>query len=135
MSSANELAAMRTELASLRFQLRLLFRVVLVAVATGALLAWRWHSSWQCCDVNEARAVQVEAQEYHLLDPDGKLRGMWRCPPAGPSWTMLDEHGRLLVEVRQATGSGTVRVLDGEGRVAMRTIAPFSTERNQPGRA
>jgi len=30
---------------------------------------------------------------------------------------VLDERGRLLIEVRQVTGSNTVKVLDESGRV------------------
>jgi hypothetical protein len=117
MNGADEVSTLRADLARLRLQMRILFGVVVIAVVICAALAWNWHASSLRGEVNEMRAVRVEAQEFHLLDPDGRLRGMWRCPPAGHSWSMLDERGRLLIEVRQVTGSNTVKVLDESGRV------------------
>jgi hypothetical protein len=114
-----EIVALRAEVAALRRRVRLLTILVLSALAV-AVVPWaargmrpagpRW-------DADEARAVQVEAQEYRLLDPDGGLRGMWSCPPAGPSMILLDERGRLLFEVRQGPKGGTLRLLDSEGRL------------------
>ena len=117
MNGADEVSTLRADLARLRLQMRILFGVVVIAVVICAALAWNWHSSSLRGEVSEIRAVRVEAQEYHLLDPAGRLRGMWRCPPAGHSWSVLDERGRLLIEVRQETGSNTVKVLDESGRV------------------
>src|SRR5262249_36577667 len=90
--------------------------VIVIAIAAVALAVARGRpfgvERW---DTNEARSVQVEAQEYHLLDPDGNLRGLRRCPPAGPTLTLLDEHGRLIIELWQHNQGGAVRVLDATG--------------------
>lgn len=116
MSTHEEVAALRAEVALLRKGVRSLAVLTLAALFAALLLGargWLFRPAGE-----EMRAVEVSAQEYRLLDPDGNLRGMWRCPPAGPSLIILDEKGRLAVELGQAPrGGGKIRLLDGAGRV------------------
>ncbi len=113
MDHAEEVAALREELAALRRRGRTALAVALAALALAlaacGLLAWRG----KALPAGEG----VEAQEYRLIDPDGRLRGMWHCPPAGPSLTLLDEEGRALVVLREGPDGGTLRVSSRESRV------------------
>ncbi|MFL5339031.1 MAG: hypothetical protein ACJ8F7_02595 [Gemmataceae bacterium] len=116
MTPADEIAALRAEVSGLRRQVHVLFAAVLVAVVVAAaFMTWRWRSTGELWNAADTRATKVEAQEYHLLDPDGNLRGLWRCPPAGPTFSLLDENGRPLVVMQQGA-DGTVNVSDGDGR-------------------
>jgi hypothetical protein len=118
MSTNEEMAALRAEIAGLRRWLRLLVALVLVVVVTAVLLlAWNRLGGLLDRGSQPVGALEVSAQEYRLLDPDGNLRGLWHCPPAGPSLSILDKDGRLAVEVALTPGGGgTIRLREG-GRV------------------
>ncbi len=122
MSTGDQFDALRMEVASLRRRVHALTAVAAVALGVAAVAliaraqpaAGRWGVPGP-----HPEGSQYEAQEYRLMDPDGRLRGLWRCPPAGPSFELLDETGRVAVEVRQDPGGGTVRVVGGERREAV----------------
>jgi hypothetical protein len=131
MSTADEVAALKNEVASLRRQVRALLVVALLPAALWAVLGL-WHvirgRPGGLVSGEETRWVQVVAQEYHLTDPDGNLRGLWRCPPAGPSFFLLDENGRVAVEVRQLPGGGgAVKVMDASGKASSSLPARLTT--------
>jgi hypothetical protein len=114
MTPADEIAALREEVRGLRRRGRVqlaLAVVVLLALAALVLEQGRRHRA------EGLRAVQVEAQEYRLLDPDGNLRGLWHCPPAGPSFTLLDEQGRAAADVRLGPTGARLRLTDAAGQV------------------
>jgi hypothetical protein len=119
MSTPDEVAVLLAEVVALRKRvqvLTVLSLIILAAALVLAVLGWTTGSGrWATA---ENRAVEVSAQEYRLLDPDGNLRGIWQCPPAGPSLILLDEQGRLAVEVAQRPGKGgSILVKDADGRV------------------
>jgi hypothetical protein len=118
MSSADEVAILRAEIARQRRWLRLLLvltlaALTLAALAPGRAMLSRSGAPWPAED--EVRALQFEAHEYRLLDPDGNLRGLWSCPPAGPSLILLDEKGRPFLQLHQLPdGSGLLKFKDGD---------------------
>src|SRR5262245_37251899 len=113
MAPADEVAALRSEVAALRRQARYLLAVALAGVAVGAWALAR------AARPGTAR-FEVEAQEYRLIGPDGNLRGLWTCPPVGPSMTLLDERGRISVQIRHHEAGGELLVNDSEGRSVFR---------------
>jgi hypothetical protein len=118
MTSTDPIAALQVEVIALRRQARILAGVALLALVAAVFGLLRSGVERQTWQTKEARAIQVEAQEFRLLDPDGRLRGLWRCPPAGPSLTLLDESGRIALELRQAPGGGGGLLLtDAQGKV------------------
>ena len=88
--------------------------LALAGLAVGIWALWRGGSP------AVARAVTVEAQEYRLVGTDGSLRALWHCPPVGPSMTLLDDKGRISVQIRQHEGGGELLVNDAEGRAVFR---------------
>jgi hypothetical protein len=125
MTCADEVAQLRAEVTRLHKRLFLVLVVSLAGLALagfgiGRALLWEQRlSSLQ--QGSESRVIQIEAQEYRLLDPDGNLRGFWSCPPAGPLLILLDENGRPALELRQMPGGGGfLKVNDGKGNVLFR---------------
>jgi hypothetical protein len=112
MTPSDQVEALRAEVAALRRQGRALLAVALLALAAAGWALWRGGPGRP----GGAGAVQFEAQEYRLLDPDGALRGLWTCPPAGPSLIILDGEGRVAAQLSQAPGGGgAIRVADSNG--------------------
>jgi hypothetical protein len=106
---SDEVPALRAEVAALRGRVRMLMLLTGAALAVAVVALLRGGP--------EPRRVELEAQEYRLMDPDGRLRGMFRCPPAGPSLEILDEHGRPVIVLSESPlGGGQVRVMDADGR-------------------
>lgn len=118
MNPADEIAALRAEVAVLRQRVRTLFALLFAVLAAVIILvAWVRRPAGVRWDAEEARAEQVEAHEYRLLDPDGNLRGLWNCPPVGPSLVLTDDQGRPAVVLRGTPQGGTLQVKDATGRV------------------
>jgi hypothetical protein len=122
MSGADEVAVLRAEVVRLHKRLFLVLVVSFASLALAALLLGRALLGEQRLSLlpsgHAARVIQIEAHEYRLLDPDGNLRGLWSCPPAGPSLILLDENGRPAFELRQLPGRGaSLKMNDGEGNV------------------
>jgi hypothetical protein len=121
MSPADEIAALRAELAAQRRRGRVVAAVALAALVGVAVLAARdYRRAGGGWDTDEARAARVEAQAFHLLDPNGNLRGQWSCPPAGPFLTLRDESGRAVLVLRQTDEGGTLRITDANGQVLLK---------------
>jgi hypothetical protein len=111
-----EVPALRAELAALRGRVRLLTLLTGAAVVVALAAMLRASPS-----ESNPRRVELEAQEYRLVDPDGRLRGMFRCPPAGPSLEILDERGRPIIVLSESPlGGGQVRIMDADGRFQMK---------------
>jgi hypothetical protein len=111
----DDIAMLKAQLSAARFQLRVLWLVV-IAVATLAVFP-RLRTAG-VTPVGDGRlGTQIEAQEYQLLDPDGRLRGQFRAPPAGPSLELLDEMGRVRAALWQRDGTVGLRLTDAGGRV------------------
>ena len=118
MNPGDEVAALRAEVAVLRRRVRTLFALALAVLITViVLIALTRRPAGVRWDAEEARAEQVEANQYRLLDPDGNLRGLWNCPPAGPSLVLTDDKGRPAIVMRGTPGGGTFQVKDATGRV------------------
>src|SRR5262245_51589425 len=102
------------EVAALRRQVRVLWFVALTSLVVAGVGMWRGSAK----RAEEIHALQVEAQEFRLLDPNGALRGLWRCPPAGPAFTLLEENGRVAIELREsADGGGSLMMRDADGKI------------------
>jgi hypothetical protein len=118
MTPGDEIAALRAEVAVLRQRVRTLFALTLgVLITVIVLIALTRRPPGVRWDAEEARAEQVEANQYRLLDPDGNLRGLWNCPPAGPSLVLTDDKGRPAIVMRGTSQGGTFQVKDATGRV------------------
>ncbi len=109
-------ALLRAELAALRRQVRVLFALLLVVLAgVGWLLVRGQRPAEHAAGVDALRVTQIETQEVRLLDPDGALRGLFYCPPAGPSLTLMDGQGRIACALSwQPPG---LTLADGPARV------------------
>jgi hypothetical protein len=109
---SDEVPALRAEVTALRGRVRLLTLLTGAAVAVALVAVFRVSPAEP-----NPRRVELEAQEYRLVDPDGRLRGMFRCPPAGPSLEILDERGRPVIVLSESPlGGGQLRVMDADGR-------------------
>jgi hypothetical protein len=97
VSDESKLAA---EIAVLRRQVYALWAGIL-AVAAVALF-WMQRPGGTNLDGDVLQVFRVEARDYHLIDPDGRLRGLFRAPPAGPSLELLDQDGRVRAAIRPA---------------------------------
>ena len=112
MAQPDELAGLRAEVAALRRRVRALAALALLAAALAAIALARPSRP------GGGRGTEFVAQEYRLVDPSGNLRGSWRCPPAGPALTLLDEGGRPAAELRlDPGGGGRLRLTGADGRV------------------
>jgi hypothetical protein len=117
MNAADEVAALRAEVGALRRWVSALLLLTLVSLASVVLLAVRGFGAGSGWGTSEVRVVKIAAQEYHLLDPDGNLRGLWNCPPAGPSLTLHAQNGRVAAELREVPGKGgMIQVFDAAGQ-------------------
>jgi hypothetical protein len=111
----DETAVLKAQLAAVRFQLRALWLVVLAVAALGIFPRLRTPGANLG---GEGRpAIQLEAQQFQVLDPEGCLRGQLRAPPAGPSLELFDEAGRVRAALWQRDGAVGLRLTDADGRV------------------
>ena len=119
MTADNEVATLRAEVAAVRRQVRGLTILLVLALAGVGVLIVRGQRPGADAvrPGHPALGASVEAQVYRLLDPDGNLRGLWNCPPAGPSLVLTDDKGRPAIVMRGTSQGGTFQVKDATGRV------------------
>ncbi len=116
----NDIATLRAELAALRRQVRALTWGILAVLGAVVLLLVfrRGPAAGFVADAEILRTVEVDAQEFRLFDPDGNLRGAFRCPPAGPALNLFDAQGRVVASV--AADPPSLSLADGLGMMRLR---------------
>lgn len=119
MTPTDEIASLRAEVAGLRRQGRIVLVLVALVLLGVLVIAWGRRPGARPTLRAEDDA-SVQAQEFRLVDPDGNLRGIWNCPPAGPYLTILDGHGRPLFQLRQSPEGGVLQLNDATGRAVFK---------------
>ena len=128
MTEGNEVATLRAEVAAVRRQVRGLTILLVLALAGVGVLTVRGQRPGADAvrPGHPALGAPVEAQMYRLLDPDGNLRGLWQCPPAGPALALMDEAGRPAVTLTAGKVGLTLSDGDGQGWLRAATAADGS---------
>jgi len=120
MTGFDDAAALRAEIDGLRRQYWSAVVVGLIAVGAVGVVCLNGRQGESAAAAADSRhGTQVEAQTFRLVDVNGNLRGLWHCPPAGPSLTLLDDNGRIAVAVSTDPAGLTLSVPDGRACIRL----------------